>query len=325
MESPRPDPSVPALFDRLVDYAGLFPPASLPLAEAVVEYRALLDRSDAGLLGRFIVPASRLDELTVFLRLFSVSRPLRLALLAPPGPHAPDMGAAVAYARVTGDAFVDASGGRVRIECFETRASERELDVPATLAASLRRAAESATPRPVYAELPFARRPEDAFAALERIADVRAEGHPLLAAKVRCGGEGPDDVPSTATLARFLARCAALDIPFKATAGLHHPLRHERTDGGTAHGFLNVFAAAVLARSGRLDPATIARVIEERDPAAFSLSDGGISWQGRSASADATALARSGFAHAFGSCSFDEPTDDLRALGWLDPLPVPAA
>ena len=44
-------------------------------------------------------------------------------------------------------------------------------------------------------------------------------------AKVRTGGLTPEAFPAPADLARFLYRCAKARVPFKATAGLHHPIR----------------------------------------------------------------------------------------------------
>src|SRR6478752_2125835 len=48
---------------RLVDYAGLFPPAELSMPDATARYASYLHSSDAWMLGRFVVPLERLDEL----------------------------------------------------------------------------------------------------------------------------------------------------------------------------------------------------------------------------------------------------------------------
>ena len=57
---------VRAAFESLIDYAGLFPPAALPMAGAVAEYAEALRGEHAWMLGRFIVPASRIAELGDF-------------------------------------------------------------------------------------------------------------------------------------------------------------------------------------------------------------------------------------------------------------------
>src|SRR5271154_2009055 len=54
--------SAAALLRGLIDYAGLFPPASCGMATAVANYEAYLRSEDAWMLGRFIVPVARLGE-----------------------------------------------------------------------------------------------------------------------------------------------------------------------------------------------------------------------------------------------------------------------
>lgn len=309
------------ILEGLIDYAGLFPPASLPLSAAIAEYRDLLDRPDAAVLGRFILPATRLDELSAHLRLFDARSPLRLCLLAVPGAQAADIGQAVEYAVATADTFVTATEGRVRVDILETRLTDRELDSPESADRSLERGGRAAALRPLYVEMPFARRPEVSFGALVRLAAVRSADPSPLGAKIRCGGDSPEDVPASTIVARFLKRCLQLGVPFKATAGLHHPVRSVTAEQGPIHGFLNVFAAAVLGHARDLDEQVLLQIIDETDPEAFSLRSGGVAWRGITASPVETVRARSTFARSFGSCSFDEPTTDLRALGWLEALP----
>jgi len=121
-----------------------------------------------------------------------------------------------------------------------------------------------------------------------------------LRAKVRCGGSVLPTVPA---LAQFVQACRRLEVPFKATAGLHHPVR--RRD---EHGFLNLLAAAVF--EDEEDALT------EEDPGAFSVSAESFRWRDRYAAAYEIARGRELFA-SFGSCSAQEPIDGLAALGML--------
>jgi hypothetical protein len=115
-------------------------------------------------------------------------------------------------------------------------------------------------------------------------------------AKVRCGGE---TVPTPEELGRFIRACGEAAVPFKATAGLHHPLAREGE-----HGFLNVLAACVFE-----DEAALEGTVE--------LDSDSLRWKGREAGAgQLEAVRRDGFV-AIGSCSFFEPVDDLRVLGVL--------
>src|SRR6185312_15110495 len=52
-----------ALLERLIDHAALFPPASMTMADALAEDRRARESEHAWLLGRLVVPASRLAEL----------------------------------------------------------------------------------------------------------------------------------------------------------------------------------------------------------------------------------------------------------------------
>jgi hypothetical protein len=144
-----------------------------------------------------------------------------------------------------------------------------------------------------------------------------------MRAKIRTGGVTPGMVPTTAYVAEVLARCTASGIPFKATAGLHHPVRskHALTSApdapsDTMHGFLNLFLAATAARSGGLAEDLVA-ILETRDGAEFIFEAERVRWRDRSFSQDALADVRSRFAISFGSCSFDEPIADLKSLGIL--------
>ena len=144
----------------------------------------------------------------------------------------------------------------------------------------------------IYVELPL--RHDVSFRILQL-------GELGLRAKVRCGGQA---VPSVPALAEFIQACRRLEVPFKATAGLHQPLRHD-----DEHGFLNLLAAAVF---GDEEAA-----LEEDDPDAFALTSEAFAWRDRSASTEEIARARSVLFASFGSCSAHEPIDGLVALGLL--------
>jgi hypothetical protein len=143
-------------------------------------------------------------------------------------------------------------------------------------------------------------------------------------AKIRTGGVTPGAFPTAAQIAGFIAACDAADVPFKATAGLHHPVRAEfgltyepGCPRGVMHGFLNVFMAAALVRGTGLDAPGAERVIGETDPKAFRFTDAEAAWRERTVASARLAAVREGFALSFGSCSFEEPVEDLRRLGLL--------
>ena len=193
------------------------------------------------------------------------------------------------------------------------------LEVKAADMASLTRAVRS-VPAGVeaYVEIPIAEDPADLLAALA------AQG---ARAKVRTGGVTPEAFPAPRELARFIRLAADQGVPFKATAGLHHPIRAEYpltyepgSARGTMYGYLNLFLAAAFAQEG-LSIAELEGVLEERDASAFAFDETGVRWRGHFAALESIAALRTRVALSFGSCSFTEPVGELRALGLLPPSP----
>lgn len=227
-----------ALLSRLIDYAGLYPPAALPLEETLANYAGYLKSREAWILNRLVLPLGKLRTMEGW----------RITLLVEdePGPQPP------------------------QVETFETKLPRR-LSLP------------------TYCEAPLARI-ESGFA------------------KIRMGG---DVTPTSHQVAGFLIEAAARRLAFKATAGLHHPIR-----SGPMHGFLNVFAAAAFAWQGA-EEALLLDVLDDESARSFEFRDDATQWRGHVLSTGQIQAARRDFAHSFGSCSFTEPIEDLRQLGLL--------
>ena len=298
-----------AFLAGLIDHAALFPPASLSVPQATrlhLEHRSGLF---AWILGRFLCPASKLDELAGAIR--GDGEPWRVSVVvdgasADISRLADDLDAAAMFAKQTeGDASV---------ELLEVRLPARDPgSAVAEISAAVR---DAALPKAVapFLEIP----PEaDLDEALDAIAGERSrsdEGAP--GAKLRCGGPDPAAAPTPARVAGFVDGCRSRGIPFKATAGLHHPFRHD-VEGGKEHGFVNLVGAAVLARAEGLPVDQLAHVVADEDREAFSLDAEVFRWREHTADAAAIAAARRELFVSYGSCSFSEPTDDLVALGLL--------
>lgn len=295
------------LLGDAIDYAGLFPPAQLDMAGAVAEYASYLESDDRWALGRFVVPVSRLHEL----REAALARGADGWSLGSPGSTwklsallGADVSADMARVRAFNAQQVDDDDWSARVDAIETRASTEEA-----VAAAARAIGDGLE---TYVEIPVANDPAPL---------VRAIGAAGLRAKIRTGGTTADAFPAPAEVARFLSACISAHVPFKATAGLHHPVRGEHaltyapdSPLGTMHGFLNVFvAAAWLANGG--DESQAREILEERNSSAFLVDDAGIMWRQHRLSAEQLARVRASGIASFGSCSFREPLDDLAALG----------
>ncbi len=296
--------SLQTLLSELVDYAGLFPPAKLEMAATTANYAEYLAGDDAWALGRLIVPAGRLDEFEQYaaphLPSAPESDPWELSTLVAPAGSAEfddDIDRIAAF----NETHVEPAAGMAEITVIELRGP-----TPAAIEDALDRVPDHVFP---FFEIGVADDPRGLIAA---IAGSDA------GAKVRTGGVEAAAYPSPAQLARFIAACAAATVPFKATAGLHHPLRHFSAAVGTDEfGFLNVFTAGILARSTTIDEHELAAVLVDESPDLFDFGDEQLQYGDRALSIDAIRDGRALFAVSYGSCSFTEPLADLRSLNLL--------
>lgn len=305
----------------LVDYAGLFPPASLDMAAAVEEYAAHLTEQEAWMLGRFIVPAGRLTELqTACTPFLDAGQAWAFSLLVGGRDRADDALAAAHTQGAAAIAFENRFAGRARIEVLEApipvEASGNEVtDFLSRYAGAF--ATAGLQGRELYLEVLPGVEDGRVLEAINALAAFETR-FPRVGAKLRCGGVTPEAFPSCARVAGFIDRCRRLGLALKCTAGLHHPVRYQSEDPPVMmHGFLNVFGAGILAHATDADVEVLTACVAETDPGAFSFSSEGFSWRKYVVSAGDLDRAREGFLAGFGSCSFAEPRDDLRSLGLL--------
>ncbi|MFN0157336.1 MAG: hypothetical protein ACKVRP_04600 [Bacteroidota bacterium] len=296
--------SLRTLLNGLIDYAGLFPPAKLDMASAVKNYAKYTASGRSWALGRFIVPMSRLAEFelaTDVLPATGQPQPWRLSVLG--GSDIESEKDEIVHFNIR---HADHESRPIIIDTVELKASSASA---VELAARMHGNDVS-----LFLEIPITDDPSGLISA------IRQSG---AKAKVRTGGVTADAFPSNKDLARFIHACAKERVMFKATAGLHHPIHSEysltyekESPKGIMHGFINVFLAAAFAHNG-MGPTEIERLLLEQDPTAFVFTDENVSWRENMLSVYQVNAARAGLALAFGSCSFTEPFDDLRTLGFL--------
>jgi len=305
--STAPHPAARSAFSGLIDYAGLFPPAQLSLAQAVEEYERERVGTCAWMLGRFILPASLLEAEPAGAR-----GPLSVILDVPADPRQ----------------WFDALQGRVR-GVAEARAAGAAVDVfevplPKLLAQRDTHGAaigqlRAALDRGGLAGIPtFVEIPRDDRWAQMLAPTMEALARLGFGAKIRCGGATPDAFPSVDDVVAFVSAAVATGVAFKATAGLHHPVRGHVGDGaGRMHGFLNILAAAAVAPRAGLE--MLSRIVAEEDAAAFRFDETALWWREERIGDEALRAARRAAFVSYGSCSFSEPVEDLTALGLLGP------
>ncbi len=319
------------LMSDLIDYAGLFPPAKLDMNAAVEAFNRARMGEQEWMLGRFVCPLARLDEFE------------KAAMALLPGT------AATSGYREHDPSRLGASAGEpwrvsVLLESAEPAQMERDLvrihrfndrhaDPDQGLAEVDMVEIKVSTPAQIDGVIDVLT--EDLFPFFEFPVSAGGEGCDCrgfvtalagspAGAKIRTGGVVPGAFPTPREVASFLHCCSDADVPFKATAGLHHPVRASQrltyepnSPCCTMHGFLNVFIAAALVHARLIEQDVTEEIIAEEEPDKFRFCDEVVGWRERLLDVGQLALAREGFAHSFGSCSFDEPVQDLARAGML--------
>lgn len=279
-----------ALLHECIDYAGLFPPASLPFEAVVTRYAAYRAGPDAWALGNLVLPVRCVPELLKSRVEGAADWPVSVVLGG-------DYGAEIR--EVTG------LGTRLRsVECRPARL-EHVSEIRRRLPEGVR----------LFIEPPLGFDLDEVLAAITNASAF---------AKIRTGGTTAEAIPTVEETAAFLIACARRGLRFKATAGLHHATRgtHPLTYGENApqammHGYMNVLVAAMLAHSGE-GGAEVGAVLAEETASRFEVRCDGVGWRDRRWSVDEIRQVRETFAMSFGSCSFEEPLEEAHRMGWLD-------
>lgn len=316
--------SLRTLLAGLIDYAGLYPPTKLEMAPACEAFARHARGEFEFALGRFICPVSRLPEFSEcaaalmpgtfatsgYREHANATRPWGVSvILDQPLPDSlePSLDEIDAF----NAHHADERNGLAKIDSVELKVAS-PLEIDDVL---------DALPDDLFPffEFDLAGDPRGYAAALAGNADSGG-----AAAKLRCGGVKPEMIPPPEKVAEAIVALAAADVPFKATAGLHHPCRamqnltyEKAPPRAVMHGFINVFLGAALARAHRLDAKRLTAILNEQEPGAFSFTDDRATWRDLSIDAASLAKARETFALSYGSCSFDEPFEDLRTLGMI--------
>ena len=303
-----PVDSLRALLAHSIDYAGMFPPCSLGLEPALTNQAEYVRSLDAWMLGAFVLSTEQFDATKQLLSQFDAQHPLRVAALGP------KTASTEAFLEALDDADAAIrSLSRHNVDLISI--SHLEMFLPQDIdLTSLQEAKSILGDLPVFWEAP----PDRAEQTIALLAESNSDSDlATFGYKLRTGGVTTDAFPTSMQIAKALVTPATHQLPLKFTAGLHHPLRQYREEVETKmHGFLNVLGAAVLAAEHRWDANQTAIMLDEENADSFSFTDDFFAW--REWRIDTKRLQyRRGFVVSFGSCSFDEPRDDLRALGFL--------
>ena len=287
--------SVKILLAAMVDYAGIFPPAKLSLKKAIANYARYHQSSYRWLLGRFIIPVSRLAELETLVADVPLI-PWSLSVIL-------------------------SENWQEELKQIQN-INNQDLIIIASLEfkplppEEIKRAIDT-LPKGIesFFEIPLDENLEQYLAVLQ---DTKA------LAKIRTGGLTAEAFPNLDVLCRFMFASAQAQVPFKATAGLHHPLpgkypvSYEPNSLATAmQGFLNLSILTALICGQKINQSEALTVLQESSLNNFQFQEDKIAWKDRYFNLAEIQQTRQYFFRSFGSCSFQEPIDELRDLQLL--------
>jgi len=332
--------SLQKFMNGLIDYAGLFPPAKLPLDEAITEYISHLKEDKKWMLGRFIIPLSQLNDLEEFIPQFENIGILRLSVLG--GQSTSDK----IFLQQTKDEITVINNyrkkheGKITIEVIETKLpsnspSKKIMSNVVDLLNSNNLEHYHEFPKLPYVGINYSTNEDEGdwdakiTPTIEMISNLENTG-----IKLRCGGIVKDAFPSVEQVAAMIQNCSIHKVPVKFTAGLHHPIRHHSSEYDTEmHGFINMFSASVFASTFPKPKneqekfrmfILLSHMIDCQNESDFDFLDDKLVWKvgdDRESrfeiSKDIIEESRQNTAISFGSCSFQEPMDDLILLGWM--------
>lgn len=283
----------------LIDYAGLFPPASLDIETALGNYAGYLEGEEGWMLGRCVVPATQLNRVTPY-------SGFRCSVIVSPG--------------VSREEIEQLSTFTGSVEMVETRLADtvRFPDQISDQLLQLKTRLDQAGLRGVqlFVETGSAAPAAEAIAAFNSCGSG-GEVISNVGYKLRCGGVEKQAFPTPERVAEVIGICRGHGIPIKFTAGMHHPLYNYSPEIGIMqHGFINIFSAALLVWGCNLSIDEIVKCLHDETARHFHFTEEGFSWQDKTISASEIKKLRRSKAISFGSCSFVEPVEGLRLLGF---------
>ncbi len=282
---------------ELIDYAGLYPPASLSFKEAILNYHSYVHGEDSWMLGPFVNPASRLGELEPFKNLFNEQYPLRLSIILTD----------------THEFKNDLMAIQLFLSTYKTAGIIESFEIPPTLqinSTNFDKLDKLIAGYRIFYEISGTN--DQKLSTLDFIKEMNHMSSHPIGIKFRMGGISANLFPTVEQAAFVIHECKKRNLALKFTAGLHHPIRQYREEVETfMHGFLNVFTASIMAYCLSITKETIESILLEECPENFSFTSRALIWGNLVVSSSEINVARNIFALSYGSCSFDEPRDEL--------------
>lgn len=318
----------------IIDYAGLYPPSELPLEEAFRKYLSHIEQKEAWMLSKFVVGTGLLPELITLIDAEPESpSPFKITLV---GAASDDLDSFKKVIDDTVEAIknsLESTAKRVHISTLEIKVplaflkEESSSELQTAIEYAVQSMAKSETlPYQIFFEVPgfdfdmkYAKElVQGIHKHNEWLESNEKENYCFSGFKIRCGGVEAFQFPPTDYLAEAISFSRENAVPLKFTAGLHHPVRHFNDSVQTKmHGFLNVFGASLLSYSKKLSEDELLEILNDENASNFNFDESEFSWRGQSVSFEELHMLRDLSVTSFGSCSFDEPVEDLQELNLI--------
>lgn len=307
---------------KMIDYAGIYPPANLNLAQSLNNYLFYRLGEYRWMLNKLVVPAKKLSDLTNLLKDVEIDSVISLSVIGSGGETSSQFTRSISEDIAMVDEFlsgnieaanVDVFEVKLPVEIMEQDEADDMLDLMISTSSDLDLSLGKEVP--VYYEATLGEKHEEnILKVVENIASLNNR----CGYKLRTGGAEALSFPTSEQIAFAIMTCAEFSVPMKFTAGLHHPIRHFNDKVNSyMHGFFNVFGAGILAYTNGLDESELIEVLNDEDPDEFMFGENGFEWNEIEVTNEEIHEARSKLVVSYGSCSFDEPIDDLKVMELL--------
>lgn len=308
--------SLQALMGEIVDYAGIFPPGNLPLEEAVKNYRKYLDDTDNWMLRSFVLPIAKLNEVEKYMDLFSNEKQINFSLVLSKTNTAEEFITVCKKDKEEATRFLNKYKDCTNVISLEVplppvEVTENILQAVSDVSNALKAKAFCEMTKPLSAT--WIDDMKKTLASLQRFNIENPNNE--LGYKLRMGGVRAELFPTTEQVAHALKESIDRKIEIKFTAGLHHPVRFYSDDVQTKmHGFLNLFCGYMFQYLFNLNLNELEAILQDENETNFVFSNNQIQWKEYKVSLEMIKHIRQKMLCSFGSCSFDEPREDLRKL-----------
>lgn len=319
-----PAKSLHIFMSKLIDYAGLFPPASLDLKSAFYNYLNYISKSPySWMMAKFICPVSKLTELDKLIENEKITfgYPLSFSVLGSSSVHSSEFLDSISRDVNLINNFITKYSGMINIDAFEVRLPNDIFSIKCdrVLQDMIRLTSEKLEKiNGKQLCLFFEALPDENLPALAEAISAHIKTGGKSGYKLRTGGVEASAFPPSEKIAFAIMTCKEYEVPMKFTAGLHHPIRHYNDSVKTKmHGFINVFSAGILHCCYNFERDVMVEMLSDENPENFKFTDNSMQWKNLIVLASKVEEVRKNFMLSYGSCSFDEPVDDLKKLNLL--------